>query len=88
MVGLEDDSDMPVPELGESGETSTGQHRPIEFNLAGVGHIQATEEVQESALASPRRALKGDELATGHLEIDAPKDLEASVADLVGLGET
>src|SRR5258705_205391 len=76
MMELEDESHLPVPELGGGAGVEVGVARAVEPDVAAARRVEGAEQVQQGALPRPRGADDGDELPAPHVEIDAAQDLE------------
>ncbi len=59
----------------------------LERDRACGGPIEATEELEEGALAGPRRAHEGDELALGDGQGDAAQRVDGRRPEAIPLGE-
>jgi hypothetical protein len=69
--GLEDEADLPAPQLDEFPLAGAVDPRAGDLDRACVGDIESPEQVQERRLAGSGPAEDSDELPSLHVEVDA-----------------
>ena len=84
---LEDEADLPVPDLGALVAVEPGDVDPVEKVAARRGPVEAADDVHEGALAGPGRPHDGDELARVDREGYAVEGPDLDLAHRVDLDE-
>ena len=79
--------DVLAPVGGERRLGGGAQVLLAEQHLAGAGHVQPAEDVQQRGLAAARRPEQHDELAAADLEIHIAQGMHFDLAGAVDLGE-
>jgi hypothetical protein len=87
MVELEDEADVPIPELHDFGIAQRTEVRAGHGHAALIGPIEAAEHVQKRALADSGRAHDRHHLAFLDVEIEATQDADARLADGIRLAD-
>ena len=85
VIELEDEADVAAAPVGQ---LALGQRRQIgarDRDLARGDAVDAGDQVQQRRLARAGRAHQRDELALGHVEVDAVEDLDLLRVALIDL---
>src|SRR2546429_2820879 len=77
MECLEDEADLVAPDRRQTAFVQAVDADAVELDLAGIGAIEAAEQMQQRGLSGARPADDGNELA--------PRDLEISPVEHAGL---
>ncbi len=84
---LENDPEMVAPVVSQSGFVRGVEGEVTHVDLAGVGVVEPTEEIEEGALPTAAGAGDGDELAVGDGGADVVQCADLGGAGAVGAGE-
>ena len=87
MERLEDEAHPHAPQLGQRVVVERRELDAVERDRAGVGPIEARDEIEQRRLADPRFAHHGDVVAGSELEVDVAKH-EARTRSRERLGKT
>ena len=86
---LEHETDLAVSHQRQGVGIELAEVPAVELDVSGGGHVQGSEQMEQRALARAAGADDGDELASGHREVDARQHLDReAVASLVDLPQT
>jgi hypothetical protein len=87
VVGLEDEADLAVPEPGQFGRIQAGQVRSLEKDLAGIGTVERSDQVQHRALARAAGTNDGRAGTGRQGQRRVPQDRDRGVAHGKRLGD-
>ncbi len=84
---MEDEADAFVSEGGELGVGHAADVDAVEFDVAGVGSVEAAAEFEEGGFAGAAATDYGCEGSTGELEVGVFKDFDGAISTAVGFGD-
>ena len=87
IVELEDEADVARAPVGEFGFVELADILAGDDQLAGIGAVDAGDQVEQRALARPRRPHQREELALADVETDAAEDGDLLLSAPVGLDD-